>query len=102
MSNVKKSYHFKRVSRHLKADLLVWSQFPEKFNGISYIQDRNWTSNNTIELYTDSAAGVAKGCVAYYAVKWTYLQWHTSWYHTEILRDITYLELIPTALSIFL
>ena len=25
-----------------------------------------------------------------------------SWYKTEILRDITYLELVPIALSIFL
>ena len=39
MGNVKKSYHFIRVSTNLKADLLVWSQFLEKFNGISYIQD---------------------------------------------------------------
>jgi hypothetical protein len=57
MSNVKKSYHLIRVSKNLKADLLVWSQFLEKFNGISYIQDRNWTSNSTTELYTDSAGG---------------------------------------------
>jgi hypothetical protein len=55
------------VSKNLKADFLVWSQFLEIFNGISYIQDRNWTSNSTIELYTDSAGGVAKGCGAYYA-----------------------------------
>jgi hypothetical protein len=72
------------------------------FNGISYIQDRNWTSNSTIELYADSAGGVAKGCGVYYAGKWTYLQWPTSWYQTEILRDIAYLELVPIALSIFL
>ena len=29
MSNVKNSYHFIRVSKNLKADLLVWSQFLE-------------------------------------------------------------------------
>jgi hypothetical protein len=103
MSNVKKSYHFIRVSKNLKADLLVWSQFLEKFNGISYIQDRNCTSNSTTELYTDSAGGgVAKDCGAYYAGKWTYLQWPTYCYHTEMLRDITYLELVPITLSIYL
>ena len=101
MSNVKKSYYLIRVSKNLKADLLVWSQFLEKFNGISYIRDRNWTSNSTTELYTDSA-GVAKGCGAYYAGKWTYLQWPIYCYHTEMLRDITYLELVPIALSIVL
>jgi hypothetical protein len=31
MSNVKKSYYLIRVSKNLKADLLVWSQFLEKF-----------------------------------------------------------------------
>ena len=73
-----------------------------KINGISYIQDRNWTSNSTTELHTDSAGGVAQGCGAYYAGKLTYLLWPISWYKTEILRDITYLELVPIALSIFL
>ena len=102
MNNVKKSYHFIRVSKNLKADLLVWSQFLEQFNCISYIQDRNWTLNSTIELYTDSAGEVANGYGAYYAGKWTYLQCPPSWYHTEILRDIAYLELVPIALSIFL
>jgi len=29
MSNVKNSCHFIRVSKNLKADLLVWSQFLE-------------------------------------------------------------------------
>ena len=53
-------------------------------------------------MYTGNTGGVAKGCGEYYAGKWTYLQWPTSWYHTEKLRDIAYLELVPIALSIFL
>jgi hypothetical protein len=38
----------------------------------------------------------------YTAVKWAHLQWPSEWKSTPLLRDITYLELIPIALAIFL
>jgi uncharacterized membrane protein len=30
------------------------------------------------------------------------LQWPVEWYHTDILKDITFLEMIPIVLSVFL
>jgi hypothetical protein len=35
-------------------------------------------------------------------VKWAYLKWSKEWSGTDILRDMTYLEIIPIALAIFL
>ena len=34
--------------------------------------------------------------------KWSFLQWPQEWYQTEILKDITFLEIIPIALAICL
>jgi hypothetical protein len=36
------------------------------------------------------------------ARKWVFMQWPAAWKHTPVLRDITYLELIPIALAIYL
>jgi hypothetical protein len=33
---------------------------------------------------------------------WFFLQWPKEWENTDILEDITYLEIIPIALAIYL
>jgi hypothetical protein len=86
----------------MKSDLLVWKEFLHNFNGLSYIPEKNWSTNYDLQLFTDSAGVETKGCGAFYAGKWAHLQWHTEWKSTPLLRDITYLELIPIALAIFL
>lgn len=101
MSGVKKHYYKIRVKDELKADLLVWKEFLENFNGLSYIHDLNWSSNVDIDLYTDSA-NVGNGCGAYLAGKWTYLPFPKEWQFTDIMKDMTYLELIPIALAVYL
>jgi hypothetical protein len=50
----------------------------------------------------DSAGGSSKGCAAIFARKWIFMQWSAAWKNTPVLRDITYLELIPIALAIYL
>jgi hypothetical protein len=46
-------------------------------------------SNVELELYTDSAGGIGKGCAAYLQGKWAYLKWPKEWSGTDILRDMT-------------
>ena len=41
-------------------------------------------------------------CVCYLFGKWSILQWPSEWYHADILKDITFLDMIPIALSVFL
>ena len=43
-----------------------------------------------------------KGCGVFHSGKLTILQWPEQWGDTDILKDITYLEIIPIALAIFL
>jgi hypothetical protein len=59
----------------MKCDLLVWKEFLEDFNRISYIPEINWSSNYDLELYTDSTGGSSKGCAAIFAGKWVFMQW---------------------------
>lgn len=98
-SELKIRYHKIRVSKDLKVDLLVWSEFLAKYNGLTYIHDLNWSTNVDVKLYTDSA-NVGNGCSVYFSGKWTYLPWPSRWNCSEIMRDMTYLELVPIALVI--
>ena len=56
MGKVRKSFHFIKVTNALKYDLLVWIQFLDNFNGITYMYD-NWITNIDLQLFTDSAGG---------------------------------------------
>jgi hypothetical protein len=76
--------------------------FVENFNGTSFILDDIWLSNFDMQLFTDSAGGIGKGCGCYLFGKWSILQWPVELYHADILKDITFLEMIPIALSVLL
>ena len=78
-------------------DLLVWKYLFENFDGHSYFMDEVWISNDEFELFTDSAGGKSKGCGIYWQGNWPE-QWESS----EILKDITYLEIIQIALAAML
>jgi hypothetical protein len=62
--------------------------FVENFNGTSFILDDTWLSNFDMQLFTDSAGGMGKGCWCYLFGKWSILQWPVEWYHADILKDI--------------
>ena len=100
-AKAKKPHHFIRITKDVYEDLMMWKLFIENFNGTSYILD-DWISNFDLKLYTDSAGGASRGCGAYCQNKWVYLQWPLEWVNSEILKDITFLEIIPIALAIFL
>jgi hypothetical protein len=48
--------------------------FLVKFNGVSYNLQVKWMSNVDLELDTDSAGGIGKGCDSYLQGKWAYLK----------------------------
>ena len=55
-----------------------------------------------LDLYTDSAGSPDLGCGVYFSTHWTCFQWPASWNRSEIMTHITFLELVPIVLSIFL
>ncbi|XP_063416228.1 uncharacterized protein LOC134697870 [Mytilus trossulus] len=88
-SHAKKPHHYVRITEGMYQDLLVCELFLDKFNGISYMLDIDWTSNSVLQLFTDSAGGSTKGCGCYFQGKWAFLKWPVECSGTEVLRDIS-------------
>ena len=82
--------------------MFTWLHFLESFNGVVYFPDRQWTTTDTLQLFTDSAGSAGLGCGCYFHGEWVYLQWPEVWMNTQILRDITFLELVPIVLAFYI
>jgi hypothetical protein len=95
-------YHRIRINTQIKQDLQVWNHFLANFNGISVISCPKWTSNFSLQLYTDSAGGKNGGFGIYFAGSWAHAIWPQHWHHLDILRDMTFLELFPVYVAILL
>ena len=95
-----KPHHHLRITADMKKDLKLWLRFFTGFNYVSVFHDRYWTSNEDIQLFTDSAGGVNLGFGAFFAGKWSYGAWPLPWVDLGITRDITVLELFPLLVSL--
>ena len=101
-SKANKPFHFIRVTKNMFEDLMIWKYFLEEFNGITYILDETWLSNYDLQLFSDSSDLAENGCSGYFMGRWFFLQWPKEWENTDILKDMTCLEIIPIALAIYL
>lgn len=95
-------WHFIRVSVDMKEDILMWLAFIDRFNGCCVFGQQLWLSNREIKLYTDSAGNPALGCGVYFSGRWAFFQWPSNWGFADIMADITFLELVPIVLSVFI
>ena len=102
MCGINRPSHYIRVSSGMKADIKIWLSFLENFNGTCSFGKNIWLLNSQINLFTDSAGNPDLGCGAFFAGHWTYYQWPDHWHKPDIMADITFLELVPIVLSIFL
>lgn len=101
-SKANKPFHFIRVTKNMSEDLMIWKYFLEEFNGITYMLDETWLSNYDLQLFSDSSSLAENGCSGYFMGRRFFLQWPKEWENTDILKDMTYLEIIPIALAIYL
>lgn len=97
-----KTHHKIRINSSIKEDLRVWEQFLANFNGISVISSPTLTSDSYLQLYTDSAGGTKGGFGIYFAGSWAHASWPHSWSLSDIVRDMTFLELFPVYVAIVL
>jgi len=102
MSGIKRQNHFIRVSVGMKEDIKTWLEFLNKFNGTCSFGGNDWLTNCQINLFTDSTGNQDLGCGVYFSGRWTYFHWPDNWCNPDIMVDITFLELVPIVLSIFL
>lgn len=86
-------HHRVRLTAEARKDIDAWLMFLQSFNGASIILNPEWTSSNTIKLYTDASS---LGFAAVFGAKWCFGTWPECWqgYH------ITVKEMFPITLAI--
>ena len=85
-----------RLSREVKADLLVWNDFLTEFNGRSIFLSDQWCNSHQLKLYTDASGALGFGAI--FGNHWCYGEWPASWHG----RNIAFLEFYPIVLSLHL
>ena len=85
---VKKPYYFVRLTKHTKADMAIWLQFLEQYNGITFFRQIGFTASNEINMCSDASK---IGFGATYGSKWIQARWPEAW--TKL--HIAILELYP-------
>ena len=94
--------HHLRVSCAMKEDMRMWLIFLECFNGSVYFPEKQWSDSDQLQLFTDSADGSQLGCAAILGCCWSFLRWPSVWCDSAVLKDITFLELVPIDLAFHL
>ena len=98
--NLRRPNHKTRLTRGMKEDLEIWLRFLSNYNGATVMLDKEWCSNSDLELFTDSAAGMGKGFGIYFEGRWAQSCWPSKWENTDIMNDITFLELFPVVVAV--
>lgn len=93
------TYHHVNITSAMKLDMQMWLDLLTNFNGVVYFPDSEWSSQETLNLFTDSSGTASLGCGSYFQGQWAYLQWPSSWANKPIIHDITFLELVPIVLA---
>ena len=101
MIPLKKPGHMLRVTKEIREDLLVWLQFLQLFNGVTYIPEQRWFTNESLGLFTDAAGAADLGAACYLAGHWCFFPWPASWACSAVLRDMSFLEMVPVLLAIW-
>jgi hypothetical protein len=81
-------------------DIKVWLTFLSEYNGVTVTTDNAWASNETLELFTDSAGGQNRGFGIYFQGKWAQKCWPKEWEEMGILKHITFLELFRVVVAL--
>ena len=93
---IRKPHHFIRVTctKSIEDDLATWVIFLESFNGVCYFKETDWSSSDSLQLFTDSAGGKNLGCGAYFQGHWVFFPWPVKWLDCDVRKNMTFLELV--------
>ena len=78
----------------------MWLMFLKIFNGVAFFPEREWEDSSLLECFTDSARAYRLGCGAYFQGHLVFLLWPMHWNAQEIMKDITFVELIRIMVAI--
>ena len=102
MTGLSKPHHHVRVNVEMKKDIKTWLMFLDKFNGTNLYKYPKWFSAQDLQFFTDSAGGAHLGCAAIFKTHWSFLTWPHVWYDEALLKDISFLELVPIVMAFHL
>ena len=86
----------------MREDLTTWLSFLDQYNGVTAMPEQYWVTNDALELFTDSAGGEDMGFGIYFKGHWAHGDWPDSWKQSDILRNITFLELFPVVTAVYM
>ena len=95
-----KPYHKIRLNLKVKADISLWLQFLDNFNGQCFLPEKDWISNETLKLFTDSSGNPELGCGVYFNGLCAQLRW--PWRISHLMKNMSFLEMVPVVLAMFL
>lgn len=84
--------HHVRLTGSLRVDILVWHDFLGLYNGHTCCQSEE-VSNLDVELFMDAAS--TKGFGAVLGSEWCAEPWPLSWSESDLIQNMTFLELFP-------
>ena len=93
---VTQSFHHIRLNGEARADINCWLDYLQAHNGTTLFLERDWTSSQSINLYSDAAG--SKGFAAVYGAAWVAGPFPDSWASFHI----TIKELYPIVLALSL
>lgn len=99
MAGLRLPHHRIQVSASMQADLEVWLQVFQSFNGVSF-----WRTKLQLEaeLQIKSDATGTLGFEVYFRRHWCTKAWPAKWAATGVRRDLTFLELFPILVAVCL
>ena len=92
-----KTYHKIRLNLKVKADISLWLQFLDNFNGQCFFPEKDWISNETLKLFTDSSGNPELDCGVYFNGLWAQLRW--PWRNSHLMKNMSFLEMVPVVLA---
>lgn len=93
----KSPYAHIRITKSMREDLNLWSQFLKKFNGHCIWQD-DFVSSSSYNLFTDAAGSIGYG--AFFMGHWSAAKWPDLWFQRGFTKNIVLLELFPVLVAI--
>ncbi|KAM4017449.1 uncharacterized protein ACNLHF_007079 [Anomaloglossus baeobatrachus] len=92
-------HHYVRLSAEHRADLAVWGQFLEHYNGRSLLME-DVKDNFDLELFTDAAG--SSGFGAFFQGQWCAERWPDRWVDEGLMRNVALLEMFPILVALHL
>ncbi|VDH91303.1 Hypothetical predicted protein [Mytilus galloprovincialis] len=102
MGYARKPFHKIRLNIEVKSDIAMLLKFLENFNGQCFFPEQIWTSNEILQLFTDSSGNPNLGCGAFFQGSWVQFRWLETWKDLQIMRNMSFLELVPVVLAMYL